>query len=78
LNIKSSVSVIGKSSDTDKGYLRIVNEDEVGVDTYVRGIRLGSASAGSIGDVEIQGLRTYYSPSLGQYTAGSVLTVSGR
>ena len=78
LDIKSSINVYGASADTGNGFLRIVNEDTGGIDTYVKGIHLGSASAGSIGDVEIQGLRTYYSPALGQYTAGSVLTVSGR
>lgn len=78
LDIKSSINVYGASSATDKGYIRIINEDTGGIDNYIAGIHLGSKTAGSIGDVEIQGLRTYYSPSIGQYTAGSVLTVSGR
>ncbi|OTG89186.1 DUF6160 family protein [Acinetobacter sp. ANC 3813] len=80
LDIKASVNVIGATGTTaaDKGYIRIINEDTGGIDNYVKGIHLGSKTAGSIGDVEIQGLRTYYSPAAGQYTAGSVLTISGR
>ncbi len=78
LKIKSAVSVYNASANTGKGFIRIVNENADGIDTYVKGIHLGSRDAGSIGDVEVQGLRTYYSPALGVYTAGSVLTVSGR
>ena len=78
LDIKANVNVYGASSTTGKGFIRIINEDTGGIDNYVAGIHLGSKTAASIGDVEIQGLRTYYSPALGQYTAGSVLTVSGR
>ena len=48
------------------------------IDTYVKGVHLGSRTAGSIGDVEVQGLQTYFSPALGSYVPGSVITISGR
>lgn len=64
----------------------------VGTDIYVQGIHLGDAAtapsyanvargtakAGSIGDVEVQGLRTFYGNKFEGYTAGSVITISGR
>lgn len=77
LDLKSSISVYGASANTGNGFLRIVNEDTKGIDTYVKGIHLGSAAASSIGDVEVQGLRTYYSTAPGVFTQGSVITVSG-
>ena len=80
LTINQNISVVGKD-DTSKGYLRMVSSSGP-IDTYVSGVYLGSKEAGSkvgsIGDIEVQGLQTYYSPSIGQYTAGSVITISGR
>ena len=80
LTINQNISVMGKDN-TSKGYLRMVSSSGP-IDTYVSGVYLGSKEAGSkvgsIGDIEVQGLQTYYSPSIGQYTAGSVITISGR
>lgn len=77
LDLKSAISVYGASTTTGNGFLRIVNDDAKGIDTYVKGVHLGSAAAASIGDIEVQGLRTYYSPAQGQFVPGSVITVSG-
>ena len=76
LTVNASVSVLGKSAAND-GFLRIVSTSGP-IDTYVKGIHLGSRDAGSIGDVEVQGLQTYFSPALGSYVPGSVITISGR
>ncbi len=73
LTMKASVSVFGESA-ANKGFVRIVNTNGK-IDNYVKGIHLGSRTAGSIGDVEVQGLQTYFGSS---YTPGSVLTISGR
>ena len=76
LTVNASVSVLGKSA-ANNGFLRIVSASGP-IDTYVKGIHLGSHDAGSIGDVEVQGLQTYYSPTMGTYKEGSVITISGR
>ena len=83
LAIKAKVSV------TEDG-LAITNikdaSNHIGTDIYIQGINLGaaptdtlgargSARTGSIGDVEVQGLKTFYGSS---YTPGSIITVSGR
>lgn len=38
----------------------------------------GTATAGSIGDVEVQGLQTYYMDTATTMAKGSVITISGR
>ncbi|OTG65744.1 pilus assembly protein FilA [Acinetobacter sp. ANC 4470] len=76
LTIKQSVSVIGKEG-TNNGYIRMVSSSGP-IDNYVKGIHLGSRTAGSIGDVEVQGLQTYFSPAQGTYVPGSIITISGR
>ena len=76
LTIKQSVSVIGKEG-TNNGYIRMVSSSGP-IDNYVKGIHLGSRTAGSIGDVEVQGLQTYFSPAAGTYVPGSIITISGR
>ena len=79
LTVNAKVSVVGES-DAGKGYLRIITGSGAttpATDIYIKGVHLGSATAGSIGDVEVQGMQTYYSPSAGVYTKGSVITVSG-
>lgn len=75
LTLNQSISVIG-SDGTSAGYLRIISSSGP-VDNYVKGIHLGSQGAASIGDVEVQGLQTYYSPSMGVYNQGAVITISG-
>ncbi len=76
LTIKQSVSVIGKEGASN-GYIRMVSSSGP-IDNYVKGVHLGSRTAGSIGDVEVQGLQTYYSPSIGVYNQGAVITIAGR
>ncbi|ENU22792.1 hypothetical protein F993_02697 [Acinetobacter proteolyticus] len=74
MTVKAQVSVVGESTAGAKdGYLKIVSESPVnGSDIYIKGVHLGSATAGSIGDVEIQGLKTTYSGG-----NGAVITISG-
>lgn len=76
LTINQNISVMGKD-DASNGYIRMISSSGP-IDTYVKGIHLGSKAAGSIGDVEVQGLQTYFSPALGSYVPGSVITISGR
>ena len=75
LTLNQSDSVFGEE-DASKGYVRIVSTSGEH-DTYVKGIHLGSKAAASIGDVEVQGMQTYYSPALGQYTPGAIITIRG-
>ena len=58
-------------------HIRIVSNDTGAKDQYIKGIHLGSRTAASIGDMEVQGLQTYYSTSQGSYTKGAVITISG-
>ncbi len=45
---------------------------------YIKGIHLGSRTAASIGDMEVQGLTNLLqSTSQGSYTKGAVITISG-
>jgi hypothetical protein len=76
LTIKQSVSVVGKEGASN-GYIRMISSSGP-IDNYVKGVHLGSRTAGSIGDVEVQGLQTYFSPAMGTYVPGSVITISGR
>ncbi len=68
--------MIGKEGASN-GYIRMVSSSGP-IDNYVKGVHLGSRAAGSIGDVEVQGLQTYFSPAMGAYVPGSVITISGR
>ena len=74
LTINQDISVYG-AEGTSKGYIQMVSNSGP-IDNYVKGVHLGSRTAGSIGDIEVQGLQTYYSPSLGVYNPGSVITIS--
>ncbi|WP_180008648.1 DUF6160 family protein [Acinetobacter sp. YH12238] len=58
-------------------HIRIVSNDTGAKDQYIKGIHLGSRTAKSIGDMEVQGLQTYYSTSQGSYTKGAIITISG-
>ncbi len=61
-----------------------------GTDIYIQGVHLGAAApsyanvtrgtnvGGSIGDVEIQGMKTSYGNKFTGYIPGSIITVSGR
>ena len=75
LTLNQAISVIG-AEGSNTGYLRIVSSSGP-VDNYVKGIHLGSQGAASIGDVEVQGLQTYYSTTPMTYTPGAVITISG-
>lgn len=74
--IKQNISVVGKEG-ANNGYIRMVSTAGA-MDTYVKGIHLGSREASSIGDMEVQGLQTYFSPAAGTYLPGSIITISGR
>ena len=79
LTVNAAVSVVGKE-DTNNGYLRIVTGSGATTpktDMYIKGVHLGSQTAGSIGDVEVQGMQTYFSPAAGVYMPGAVITISG-
>lgn len=59
-------------------HVRIVSNDTGAKDQYIKGIHLGNREArSSIGDMEVQGLQTFYSPSQGAYTKGAIITISG-
>ncbi|MBE9401581.1 pilus assembly protein FilA [Acinetobacter albensis] len=78
LAVDAKVSVYGKT-DTSNGYLQILagTKNTTGTDIYVSGVKLGSSAAASIGDIEVQGLQTYYMNSPTTMAKGSVITVSG-
>lgn len=78
LTVNAAVSVVGKE-DTNNGYLRIVTGSGATTpktDMYIKGVHLGSQAAGSIGDVEVQGMQTYYFNGTSN-VPGSVITISG-
>ena len=87
LTVNAKVSVVGKATGEtlDKGYLQIVTGSGNAAgslatgdtsDIYIKGIHLGSKAAASIGDVEVQGLTTYYNDGTSN-VAGSMITISG-
>lgn len=75
LTLNQKISVIGEEG-ANKGYIRMISTSGAH-DTYVKGVHLGSRSAASIGDVEVQGMQTYFSPAAGVYMPGAVITISG-
>src|SRR5699024_10299823 len=75
LVLNQSISVYGEEG-ADKGYVRIVSTSGAH-DTYVKGIHLGSKAAASVGDMEVQGMQTYFSPAVGQYVPGEIITIRG-
>lgn len=83
LTINSDIQVfndayVGGGSTVGKAaHIRIVSNDTGAKDTYIKGIHLGNRNAASIGDVEVQGMQTYYSTAPGSYTKGAVITISG-
>lgn len=76
LTINQDVRVYGKEG-TNNGYIQMVSNSGP-IDNYVKGVHLGSKDAGSIGDIEVQGLQTFYSPAMGVYNQGSVITISSK
>ncbi|OTG56018.1 pilus assembly protein FilA [Acinetobacter sp. ANC 4204] len=75
LTLNQKISVIGEEG-ANKGYIRMISTSGAH-DTYVKGVHLGSRGAASIGDVEVQGMQTYFSPAAGVYMPGAVITISG-
>ena len=75
LTLNQKISVIGEEG-ANKGYIRMISTSGAH-DTYVKGVHLGSRNALSIGDVEVQGMQTYFSPAAGVYMPGAVITISG-
>ena len=75
LVLNQSISVFGEEGN-DKGYVRIVSTSGAH-DNYIQGIHLGSKTAASIGDMEIQGMQTYFSTAQGSYTPGAIITIRG-
>ncbi|WP_104510274.1 putative pilus system protein FilA [Acinetobacter indicus] len=79
LTITQDVRVMGASvsnPDDDKGYIQMISHGGA-KDHYVQGVHLGSRDAASIGDVEIQGMQTYFSPAAGEYRQGAIITIRG-
>lgn len=83
LALDQSISIFGTDAANTTypdGYIRIVSTSGAH-DNYVTGVRLGSATAASIGDVEIQGMQTYYGApvALGGtgYQQGAIITIAG-
>ena len=75
LSVQADISVVGENVAGDnKGYLKI-NTMKTSTDAYIKGVHLGSATAGSIGDIEVQGLNVFNGP-LGT-TAGAIIKISG-
>lgn len=78
LTVNAAVSVVGKEG-SNNGYLRIITGSGATTpktDMYIKGVRLGSQAAASIGDVEVQGLQTYYNNGTAN-VQGSMITISG-
>ncbi|NLN58164.1 MAG: pilus assembly protein FilA [Gammaproteobacteria bacterium] len=78
LTLQQDISIIGKD-DASNGYIQIISHGGA-KDNYVKGIKLGSRDAASIGDMEIQGLQTYHGGNTLQpagYTTGAKITISG-
>ena len=70
---------VGGSDTVGKAaHIRIVSNDTgFAKDQYIKGIHLGNRDAASIGDMEVQGLQTYYSTSPREYIKGAVISISG-
>ena len=84
LTISQNISVyndayVGTTAQLGKAaHVRIVSNDTGAKDQYIKGIHLGNRETrSSIGDMEVQGLQTFYSPSQGAYTKGAIITISG-
>ncbi|MGA6877880.1 DUF6160 family protein [Acinetobacter sp. AND/436] len=76
LSINQDISVYGASDSNpnDKGYIQMISHGGA-KDHYIKGVHLGSRDAASIGDVEIQGMQTYYGPTMSDQ--GAVITIRG-
>lgn len=84
LTISQNISVyndayVGTTAQLGKAaHVRIVSNDTGAKDQYIKSIHLGNREArSSIGDMEVQGLQTFYSQAQGSYTKGAIITISG-
>ena len=75
LTVNADVSVVGESAaGANNGYLKI-SAMNTASDMYVKGVHLGSATAGSIGDIEVQGLNVFNGAA--GTTPGAIIKISG-
>ena len=75
LTVQADIRVVGESTaGANNGYLSI-NTMKTASDIYIAGVHLGSATAGSIGDIEVQGLNVYNGPT--GSTPGAIIKISG-
>lgn len=75
LTVQADISVVGESAAAaNDGYLQI-NTMKTASDIYIKGVHLGSATAGSIGDIEVQGLNVYNGAA--GTTPGAIIKISG-
>lgn len=77
LTVQADISVVGESAAlANDGYLQIKTM-KTPTDAYVAGVHLGSATAGSIGDIEVQGMQVYNGGAPSAANAGAVIKISG-
>lgn len=75
LAVAADISVVGESvADANNGYLKI-NTMKTATDAYVTGVHLGSANAGSIGDIEVQNMQVFNGAA--GTTPGAIIKISG-
>ena len=77
LTVQADISVVGEAVLGDNtGYIQIKTM-KTPTDAYVAGVHLGSATAGSIGDIEVQGMQVYNGGAPSAANAGAVIKISG-
>ena len=75
LTVQADISVVGESTaGANNGYLSI-NTMKTASDIYIAGVRLGSATAGSIGDIEVQNMQVFNGAA--GTTPGAIIKISG-
>ena len=75
LTVQADISVVGEAvAGNNTGYLQI-NTMKTATDAYVAGVRLGSATAGSIGDIEVQNMQVFNGAA--GTTPGAIIKISG-
>lgn len=75
LTVQADISVVGEAVAGDNtGYLSI-NTLKTASDAYIAGVRLGSATAGSIGDIEVQNMQVFNGAT--GTTPGAIIKISG-
>lgn len=75
LTVQADIRVVGEAAAGDNtGYLEI-NTMKTASDAYIKGVRLGSATAGSIGDIEVQNMQVFNGAT--GTTPGAIIKISG-